>query len=60
MKNLSFRKGILEKKYTNSIIKEVFRKSIHLCSSFIPLFVDKIYSWIEKNIPNRRIPDEKH
>lgn len=45
MKNLSFRKGILEKKYTNSIIKEVFRKMIHLCSSFIPLFVDKISYW---------------
>ena len=45
MKNLSFRKGILEKKYTNSIIKEVFRKLIHLCSSLIPLFVDKISYW---------------
>ena len=45
MKNLSFRKGILEKKYTNSIIKEVFRKLINLCISLIPLFVDKISYW---------------
>lgn len=46
MKNLHINKGILEKKYANSIIKEVIRKSIHLCSSFIPLFMSNISYWL--------------
>lgn len=35
----SYETGILIKKYTNSIAKEIFRKSIHLCSSFVPLLL---------------------
>ena len=30
---------IVKTQYKNSILKEVFRKSIHLCSAFIPLFL---------------------
>lgn len=33
--------GILAKQYRISITKELIRKSIHLCSAFIPLFLDK-------------------
>lgn len=31
--------GIVKTQYRNSILKELFRKSIHLCSAFIPLFL---------------------
>lgn len=30
---------IVRTQYRNSILKELFRKSIHLCSAFIPLFL---------------------
>lgn len=32
--------GILLLQYRNNIKKEVFRKSIHLCSAFVPTFLD--------------------
>ena len=35
--------GILAKQYRISITKELIRKSIHLCSAFIPLFLDKAF-----------------
>lgn len=38
-------KGILWKKYINSIYKELFRKAIHLCTAFIPLLLSHFY-WL--------------
>lgn len=35
--------GIIERQRLNAIIKELFRKSIHICSSFIPLFLKFAY-----------------
>jgi dolichol kinase len=35
--------GIIERQRLNAIIKELFRKSIHICSSFIPLFLKYAY-----------------
>ena len=35
--------GIVARQRLNSIIKEVFRKSIHICSSFVPLFLGLAY-----------------
>ncbi len=35
----SFKRGIVATQYRNSIIKELFRKTIHLCSAFVPLFI---------------------
>lgn len=35
--------GILSRQKINTITKEVFRKSIHLCSSFIPLLLTFAY-----------------
>ncbi|MDE5899490.1 MAG: phosphatidate cytidylyltransferase [Treponemataceae bacterium] len=35
--------GILQKQYRNSLIKEIVRKSIHLCSAFVPTFLGIAY-----------------
>ena len=35
--------GIVERQRVNSLIKELFRKSIHICSSFVPLFLKFAY-----------------
>ncbi|MBE6354065.1 phosphatidate cytidylyltransferase [Treponema sp.] len=35
--------GILSRQKINTITKEVFRKSIHLCSSFVPFFLSLAY-----------------
>ncbi|MCR4631724.1 MAG: phosphatidate cytidylyltransferase [Treponema sp.] len=35
--------GIVARQRLNSIIKEIFRKSIHICSSFVPLFLKFAY-----------------
>ena len=35
--------GIVERQRLNAILKELFRKSIHICSSFIPLFLKLAY-----------------
>ncbi|MCQ2611140.1 MAG: phosphatidate cytidylyltransferase [Treponema sp.] len=35
--------GILWKKYLNSLYKEIFRKSIHLCTAFIPFLLNLFY-----------------
>jgi len=35
--------GITLKKYINDIKKELFRKSIHLCTAFIPFLLDRWY-----------------
>ncbi len=35
--------GIIERQRLNAIIKELFRKSIHICSSFVPLFLSFAY-----------------
>ncbi|NLC93680.1 MAG: phosphatidate cytidylyltransferase [Treponema sp.] len=39
-----FYNGILANQKRNNIIKEIFRKSIHLCSALVPLFL-KIQYW---------------
>lgn len=36
--------GIVSQQRKNSLIKELFRKSIHICSSFVPFFL-KIAYW---------------
>ena len=36
---VDFTGGIVRTQYKNSILKELFRKTIHLCSAFIPLFL---------------------
>ena len=35
--------GIVERQRLNAIFKELFRKSIHICSSFVPLFLKFAY-----------------
>ena len=35
--------GIIARQRANSLFKELFRKSIHICSSFVPLFLSKAY-----------------
>ena len=35
--------GIIERQRLNAIIKELFRKSIHICSSFVPFFLALAY-----------------
>ena len=35
--------GIVERQRLNAIFKELFRKSIHICSSFVPLFLRLAY-----------------
>ena len=37
---MNLRGGITLSQYRNSILKEVFRKSIHICSSLVPFFLD--------------------
>lgn len=37
------REGIVLRQRANSIIKEVFRKSIHICSSLVPLLLKYFY-----------------
>lgn len=44
MKSTELKVGIVLKQYRSVIFKEVFRKSIHLCSAFIPLFLS-FYYW---------------
>lgn len=44
MKSTKLKVGIVLKQYRSVIFKEVFRKSIHLCSAFIPLFLS-FYYW---------------
>lgn len=47
MSNLLIRiQGIEEQKYFNMVKKELFRKSIHLCSCFIPFFLTKYKPFI--------------
>lgn len=43
MSDNDFQKGILIKQYRISIFKEIFRKSIHLCSAFVPTFLALAY-----------------
>ncbi len=43
MNSSDFRRGILLEKYRNIIIKEIFRKTIHLCSAFVPFFLEAAY-----------------
>lgn len=43
MTDNDFQKGILVKQYRISIFKEVFRKSIHLCSAFVPTLLGVAY-----------------
>lgn len=43
MKLDSLQSGIFIKQYRISIFKEVFRKSIHLCSAFVPTFLAFAY-----------------
>jgi dolichol kinase len=38
-RRLTIENGIELRKYANDIIKELFRKSIHLCASLIPFFL---------------------
>ena len=40
----SFQTGIFQTQWKNSILKELFRKTIHLCSAFVPLLL-KYYYW---------------
>ncbi len=35
--------GIVERQRLNAIFKELFRKSIHICSSFVPFFLGLAY-----------------
>lgn len=39
----SGRAGIWYRKYANDLWKELFRKSIHLCTAFIPFLLSKFY-----------------
>ena len=43
MSDNDFQKGILIKQYRISIFKEIFRKSIHLCSAFVPTLLALAY-----------------
>lgn len=36
-------RGVIRKQYRNSIIKELFRKSIHLCSALVPALLAVAY-----------------
>ncbi len=36
--------GIQIRRYANDIVKEIFRKSIHLCTVFIPLLLEVAYT----------------
>lgn len=37
--------GIVKRQRKNSILKELFRKTIHICSSFVPIFLYHYY-WL--------------
>lgn len=39
--NISY--GIVARQRLNSLLKELFRKTIHICSSFVPLFLGLFY-----------------
>lgn len=39
----SRKSGIVLRRYANDIIKEIFRKVIHLCAAFIPFFLKYFY-----------------
>ena len=39
----NFQTGIFQTQWKNSILKELFRKTIHLCSAFVPLFLKYFY-----------------
>lgn len=41
--SLNLKGGIARSQYKNSILKEVVRKSIHMCSAFIPFFLKIAY-----------------
>lgn len=41
--NCEKQNGILYKKYMNAIAKEIFRKSIHLCTAFVPVALKFLY-----------------
>ena len=43
MGNKDFSSGIVARQKLNSILKELFRKSIHICSSLVPLFLHIAY-----------------
>lgn len=44
MKDFQLKNGIFFKQYRISLLKEIFRKSIHLCSAFVPALL-KIAYW---------------
>lgn len=35
--------GVIERQKRNRLVKEIFRKSIHICSSFVPFFLKRAY-----------------
>lgn len=39
----NFHQGIFRTQWKNSILKELFRKTIHLCSAFVPFFLARFY-----------------
>lgn len=41
--NENYAEKILRQKQIREIKKEIFRKTIHLCTAFIPLFLDRFY-----------------
>lgn len=43
MQNNNLSNGIVARQKLNSLLKELFRKSIHICSSFVPLFLGFAY-----------------
>ena len=43
MKVFSALSGITFKRYVNDIKKELFRKTIHLCSAFVPFFLSRAF-----------------
>ena len=36
-------RGIIARERLNYIVKEIFRKSIHICSSIVPFFLERFY-----------------
>ncbi len=43
MKQFCEKDGIIARQFLNDIMKELFRKTIHICSAFIPLFLSFAY-----------------
>ena len=39
----SRKSGVVLRQYANDIVKEVFRKVIHLCAAFIPILLKYFY-----------------